>query len=262
MKHRVLVLAPFALSACLAQRGFPCDESGQCSLEDEGVCQASGWCSYTDEDCASGHRYEAYAPEPLGGACVEVEIDAALSCEAYCAAYPMSCSADLTPYASEDHCLQHCAQWPVGAAEDRATDSLGCRTYHVELATMWNSVVNCTRAGPSGGDVCRSVDPSICADYCTSFQALCNGRPMVASYAEGECPPVCQSWYPGRAMPVPSDSATCRASRLATLAAALEAGTPVPDADWTTACSVASRTGGAEIADNGDDLCVLPALPP
>ena len=241
MLVRTACMLALALAGCLAQRGYPCRDSEQCRLDDaSGVCQESGWCSYQDEDCESGQRYEEYAPGELGSACVEVQAQTELTCDDYCEAYPTVCSGELSSYPDPETCLSQCRQWPVGTADDREGDSLGCRRYHLTLAAMWNVGVNCARASPSGADTCRSVDPSICTQYCTLFIGNCNDIPGVPAYASPEeCGQVCGSWYPGQPGSERANSATCRLSRMQAL------GQQMWTMEETTAlCIAGSRTGG------------------
>lgn len=250
--RHALLLGIAASCGCLAQRAYPCQDDDQCRLEArEGVCQSSGWCSYEDETCASEQRYEDLAPDDLGGECVEIEAAEEVTCEAYCEEYPAVCPGSLSAYPDPETCLGQCAQWPVGAAEDRATDSLGCRLYHVTLAGLWSSEANCARASPSGADSCRSLGGEVCQQYCTAFLSSCNDIPGIPGYASpDECGDVCGGWYPGQASPDPAASTICRISRLEALA----------EPDLTPEerfglCLSASRTGGPEL--EGGSGCVL-----
>ena len=63
-----LVMLVLALAACGdVDRTFECATDAQC---EGGTCETTRYCSFTDGVCASGRRYDEYAGDGLGGACV------------------------------------------------------------------------------------------------------------------------------------------------------------------------------------------------
>jgi hypothetical protein len=118
-----------------------------------------------------------------------------LSCEEYCGIYTDAC-ADFSEYANEQDCMDNCAQWPVGSADDTAHDSLGCRLYHVTVASSTDANIHCPHAGPSGADTCVSADAPECDLYCTRYFENCTDD--LNAYTDmNDCMQQCSSWYPG-----------------------------------------------------------------
>lgn len=76
------VLAPLILLvACRPPDLFRCMSSEQCSSPQRlGVCEAAGYCSFDEPsgECPSGRRYGSFAPEGVGGVCVDPSAEAPL----------------------------------------------------------------------------------------------------------------------------------------------------------------------------------------
>ncbi|MCA9708619.1 MAG: hypothetical protein KDK70_22410, partial [Myxococcales bacterium] len=132
-----------------------------------------------------------------------------LSCEAYCGIYMDACQ-DFGEYANEQHCLDHCAQWPIGTMADTAGDSLGCRTYHVTVASSTDPQLHCPHAGPSGMHVCVDEGAPDCDLYCTRYFNNCEGDLNLWADMD-ECMSTCGEWYPGGATDTSGHSIGCRA---------------------------------------------------
>jgi len=144
------------------------------------------------------------------------EPPAELECEAYCELYEGSCQ-DFSEYANTQHCLDNCAQWPVGAIEDIEGDSLGCRTYHVTVAGTTDPELHCPHAGPSGMQVCVAEDAPTCDLYCMRYFNNCEGD-LNLWVDMDECMDTCAGWYPGTGTDAAGHSIGCR-SYYANLAA-------------------------------------------
>lgn len=161
---------------------------------------------------------------------------AEVSCEEYCGLYMEACQ-DHSEYANEQHCMDHCAQWPEGTAGAVDGDSLACRTYHVTVAGSTDPELHCPHAGPSGMHVCVDLEAPTCELYCTRYFNNCEGDLNLWESME-VCMDTCASWYPGMATDTSGHSIGCRAY-YAQLAAA----------DAPTHCGNAGPGGG--------EMCVL-----
>ena len=98
------------------------------------------------------------------------------TCEAYCAEVTAACAGAKAQYVSEAACLAYCgdgAKLPLGAGTDTSGNTVGCRTYHAQVASASAAAAaeHCPHAGPSGGDVCGSW----CEVYCQLAQTGCQG---------------------------------------------------------------------------------------
>lgn len=131
------------------------------------------------------------------------------TCEAYCAVYTDACQ-DFSEYANEQHCLDNCAQWPVGTAADAAGDTLGCRTYHATVAASTDAELHCPHAGPSGELVCVAEDAPTCDLYCTRYFGNCEGDLNLWADMDA-CMSECAAWYPGTATDDHGHTIGCRA---------------------------------------------------
>lgn len=132
-----------------------------------------------------------------------------LSCEAYCGIYLQAC-ADFSEYANEQDCMDNCDQWPLGSPDDTAGDSLGCRQYHVTVASGTDPDIHCPHAGPSGADVCVAADAPTCDLYCSRYFENCT-EDLNAFTDMGDCMDQCASWYPGTEDDVDGHTIGCHA---------------------------------------------------
>lgn len=131
-----------------------------------------------------------------------------LGCAEYCGIYLSAC-ADFSEYANEQDCMDNCAQWPVGAETDTANDSLGCRLYHVTVASSTDPEMHCTHAGPSGAATCVDADAPTCDLYCTRYFGACTED--LNAYADmTDCLDQCAQWYPGAETDVAGHTIACR----------------------------------------------------
>ena len=140
----------------------------------------------------------------------------AQDCETYCDIYEGACQ-DFSEYANRQDCMDNCAQWPLGDAEDVGGDSLGCRIYHVTVANSTDPELHCPHSGPSGDGVCLADDAPTCELYCMRYFNNCTGD--LNLWADMmECTDTCAGWYPGTATDDVGDTTGCR-SFFANLAA-------------------------------------------
>ncbi|MCY1057477.1 hypothetical protein [Nannocystis sp. SCPEA4] len=131
-----------------------------------------------------------------------------LTCEAYCGTYMEACT-DFAEYDNMQACLDQCGQWPAGTPADVDGDTLGCRLYHVTVASTVDADVHCPHASPNGSGVCVAADAPTCADYCTDYLANCTDD--LNSYNdEADCLDQCGHWYPGTAADTVGDTVGCR----------------------------------------------------
>ena len=96
------------------------------------------------------------------------------TCAYYCSLVGAACVGENAQYASDEACLEYCETWaalPAGTSADTAGNTVGCRTYHADVAADGAPEVHCPHAGPSGGDVCGSW----CDVYCDLASANCTG---------------------------------------------------------------------------------------
>jgi hypothetical protein len=137
------------------------------------------------------------------------EPPADVTCDNYCSIYMDACQ-DFSEYANMQHCLDHCAQWPVGAIEDTGVDSLGCRTYHVTVASSTDPNLHCPHSGPSGDHTCVDAEAPTCDLYCTRYFNNCTDD--LNLWADmNECLEECHHWYPGAVGDTSGHTIGCRA---------------------------------------------------
>ena len=81
-------------------------------------------------------------------------------CIDYCDILDTNCTGDNAQYADYDECVSYCmgANWPEGETTDMAGNTIGCRIYHGGDPAAADPAFHCPHAGPSGMDVCGSVD--------------------------------------------------------------------------------------------------------
>jgi hypothetical protein len=93
------------------------------------------------------------------------------SCADYCTAIQAACTLGNQQYANMDNCMNSCKAFPVGVADDRGGDTLGCRFYEAGNAAMSADLatMHCTRAGPGGDGVCGDN----CAGFCDIAMIYC-----------------------------------------------------------------------------------------
>lgn len=131
------------------------------------------------------------------------------TCEAYCEIYRGACQ-DFSEYANEQHCMDHCAQWPVGTAADVGGDTLGCRTYHATVAASTDANIHCPHSGPGGDHTCVAEAAPSCELYCTRYFGNCEGALNLWADMD-ECVAGCEGWYPGTSTDDSGHSIGCRA---------------------------------------------------
>lgn len=131
-----------------------------------------------------------------------------LSCENYCDIYKTAC-VDVSEYDNDAACLAQCNQWPVGEANATGGDSLGCRLYHVTVASTTDPLVHCPHAGPSGDGVCVDAAAPTCDAYCSKYFANCTADLNLYNDM-ADCMTQCAAWYPGNVADAGGDTVGCR----------------------------------------------------
>ncbi|WAS95968.1 hypothetical protein [Nannocystis punicea] len=131
-----------------------------------------------------------------------------LTCDAYCGIYQEAC-VDFAEYDNMQACLDQCGQWPVGTPADTAGDTLGCRMYHVTVASTVDANEHCPHASPNGAGVCVDAAAPACADYCTTYFANCENDLNLYN-DEADCLDQCSHWYPGTTADTAGDTVGCR----------------------------------------------------
>jgi len=131
-----------------------------------------------------------------------------LTCESYCEIYATACK-DFSEYDNTDACLAQCGQWPPGEVNATAGDSLGCRLYHVTVASTTDPNVHCPHAGPNGAATCVEAGAPTCEAYCNKYFANCKDD-LNLYVDEADCAAKCAEWYPGKENDAAGDSVGCR----------------------------------------------------
>ena len=96
---------------------------------------------------------------------------AAPTCEAYCKAVTANCKDANAQYKDEAECLGYCktqGKLPVGTADDKSGNTIGCRSYHAGAAAG-DPATHCSHAGKTGGNVCGTW----CDNYCHLVDKSC-----------------------------------------------------------------------------------------
>lgn len=131
-----------------------------------------------------------------------------MDCGTYCGIYMDACS-DFSQYANDQECMDHCGQWPVGTEQDVEGDTLGCRMYHVTVASGNEPSVHCPHASPSGDGVCAEEEAPDCQTYCETYLGNCTGDNGV--YVDmDDCMTQCAPWYPGLVEDISRNTVGCR----------------------------------------------------
>ena len=146
-----------------------------------------------------------------GGVCAD-EPPPTPSCEWYCQSIDLACTGEYAQYTSEEACLDYCQDYaalPLGEVGATAGNTVGCRTYHAEVA-LEAPEVHCVHAGPSGGDVCGTW----CDNYCYLALTNCAGDQALFDDAD-ECAAACEA-LPADGQPgaTAGDSVQCRVYHL------------------------------------------------
>lgn len=179
-----------------------------------------------------------------GGVCVG-DIPVPPSCATYCATLTLNCTGDNAQYASEQACVDYCtagAQLPLGTNDDIDGNTVGCRTYHADVAGSapgTSEAIHCPHAGPNGGGVCGTT----CENYCHLSDTNCTGDNALAF--DADCATSCEAFNADGAQgDAAGDTAQCRIYHLG-----------VAGSDPGTSEATHCPHGGVD----GGGICVAPA---
>lgn len=109
-----------------------------------------------------------------------------LDCNAYCTAMLSVCTGAMNgQYLDNATCLSMCANFPKGTLNDVSGDTLGCRIYHVTVASQsaMNANTHCPHAGPYGFGQCGGE----CEDFCLLYDKQCGA----GNFGDGGCDAGC-----------------------------------------------------------------------
>jgi hypothetical protein len=124
------------------------------------------------------------------GASADTGTGGALTCQDYCTTVMANCTATNQQFTGMDQCLGSCKAYPVGAASDKAGNTLGCRSYHAGAAKA-DATTHCVHSGPGGAGVCGAN----CDGYCQIAMMYCTAPNQAAVYATlAECKTACAAF--------------------------------------------------------------------
>ena len=191
------------LSLLLSTTAFGCtkDEDEPTATATATVAMTTGDAPTTGGTTTDGTTGAPTTTDPTTGG---VE----LTCESYCEIYATACK-DFSEYDNTDACLAQCGQWPLGEVNATAGDSLGCRLYHVTVASTTDPNVHCPHAGPNGAATCVEAGAPTCEAYCSKYFANCKDD-LNLYIDEADCAAKCAEWYPGKENDAAGDSVGCR----------------------------------------------------
>jgi hypothetical protein len=140
----------------------------------------------------------------------------ALSCPDYCTTVMASCTNDpaagnFAQYGDTAACEAICATFPIGTVEDKAGNTLGCRTYHAGVAEAMPGT-HCPHAGPLGSGACGADE---CEVFCGIVMAICGDQATPPYASADECMGACGNFQATMFVPyntteVDGDSLACR----------------------------------------------------
>ncbi len=143
---------------------------------------------------------------------IDVAADAAAAaptCEAYCKVVTTHCSGANAQYKDEAECNNYCktlGKLPVGTADDKAGNTIGCRTYHAGAAKD-DAALHCSHAGKSGGNACGTW----CDNYCHLADKSCLAAKQELDVDTGSCLTKCKALKDGgKANDAAGDTVQCR----------------------------------------------------
>lgn len=168
-----------ALGALLVFVGGACSSTSVVDDDDgeagsSGQAGSAGTVGSAGSAGSAGNMGSAGAAGSAGGA-------SQVLCEQYCTLIETNCG-DLPQFPDRASCLGACATWPLGAEEDRAGNTLACRTYHATAAAA-DATTHCPHAGPAGVGTCGTP----CEGYCTLVMAICPGEYESTSVCSAAC---------------------------------------------------------------------------
>ena len=100
----------------------------------------------TDGGTDGGMDGSTFMPDPF-------ETDARSNCDLYCQDYRENCRAQFDVDYPDDGCYDACPGFPDGMDGDWSGDSLSCRRYHTDAASI-DPATHCPLAGRSPVEAC------------------------------------------------------------------------------------------------------------
>ncbi|MBM4342507.1 MAG: hypothetical protein FJ100_03925 [Deltaproteobacteria bacterium] len=136
-------------------------------------------------------------------------VAAAPSCQAYCKVVVAHCTGDNAQYKDEAECNNYCkglGKLPAGTADDKAGNTIGCRTYHAGAAKD-DPKTHCSHAGKSGGNACGTW----CDNYCHLVDKSCLAAKQDMDVDTSTCLTKCKELKDGgKPNDAGGDSVQCR----------------------------------------------------
>lgn len=163
------------LTTCegISTKGLPGATGGdsiQCRIYHAGVAGA---------DQVAPVLHCPHASKDGGGVCAADLPDP--TCSNYCNTITANCTGANIQYPDFQGCMDNCkgpAAFPQGQSSDTSGNTLGCRSYHAQIASG-DPATHCPHAGPGGANVCGGWCENYChyaLANCTGFNTLYNGQ--------------------------------------------------------------------------------------
>ncbi len=178
--------------ACSAGAGKPdCDDKNPCT---DDACDPKSGCTHTNNSamCDDGDAKTTGDMCKAGKCAGSLASDPTPTCAAYCEAVTKACgtSGANAQYASLAECTSWCADLAMifpGTAADKSGNTIGCRTYHANLAKTdaTAAAAHCPHAGKTGGNMCGTW----CENYCALAQMNCAAT--LGYKNQGDCMSTC-----------------------------------------------------------------------
>ncbi len=123
------------------------------------------------------------------------------SCSVYCASVMANCQGGDAVYDNVDDCMSACEEFPVGDAADTSENTLSCRQYHANAASL-GAEVHCDHASPAGDGTCGTYNDDDektgnCESYCLLYRSGCNEE-FAATFDDADaCESACINDFAG-----------------------------------------------------------------
>lgn len=124
--------------------------------------------------------------------------DAQPSCEVYCDTVMANCAEQHAAYESEGDCRAACEAFPLGSLDDRAENTIGCRSYHARASSQ-DPETHCDHAGPTGDGHCGTAEgdenTGNCESYCRLLSEGCSSEFDAEFSDQGACVDACGTTF-------------------------------------------------------------------